>query len=127
MVDTRSAAPETSVLIRTFNEERHLPGLLEGIDRQAYRDFEIVVVDSGSVDRTREIAARHTDKLIRINSRDFTYGYSLNVGCEAASGRFVVIVSAHMLTEDDQWLGSMVAPLRESDVAPKNLVSGLTD
>ena len=111
------ATPETSIIIRTFNEEKHLPGLLEGISGQDYRDFEMVVVDSGSVDRTRDIAGRHADKLLRINSHDFTYGYSLNVGLEASSGSFATIVSAHRLAVDDKWLGALIAPLREDNVA----------
>ena len=53
--------PETSVVIRTFNEERFLPNLLAAIEQQAYRDHETIVVDSGSLDRTREIAAQKAD------------------------------------------------------------------
>ena len=55
MSDTRS--PETSIVIRAFNEERWLPEVLQAIATQSYRDFEVILVDSGSVDRTREIAA----------------------------------------------------------------------
>ena len=53
---------QASIVIRTFNEEKHLPRLLGALDKQAYREFEIVVVDSGSVDRTREIVAPYADK-----------------------------------------------------------------
>lgn len=112
-----STNPETSIVIRTFNEERHLPVLLEGIGKQDYRDFEIVVVDSGSVDRTREIAARQCQKLLRIDSRDFTFGYSLNAGIQATAGRFVVISSAHMLPLDGNWLGTLISPLRDERAA----------
>lgn len=111
------ASPETSVIIRTFNEEKHLPGLLEALQEQTYRDFEIVVVDSGSLDRTRDIAAQFTDKLLRINSHDFTFGYSLNVGIQAASGKYASIVSAHTLPTDTEWLGTLVEPLRDARTA----------
>ena len=112
-----SPIPETSVLVRTFNEEKHLPKLLEGLATQSYRDYELVFVDSGSYDRTRDIAARHTDRILRIDSTDFTYGYSLNVGTEACVGQFVAIVSAHTKPLNDEWLGSLVAPLREENTA----------
>ena len=49
--------PETSIIIRTFNEEVFLPALLDAINAQQYRDFEVIVVDSGSYDRTKQIAA----------------------------------------------------------------------
>ena len=68
--------PETSIIIRAFNEEKHLPSLLRALSEQRYRDFEVVVVDSGSFDRTREIAQQYADRLVRIRSDDFTFGYS---------------------------------------------------
>ena len=109
--------PETSIIIRTFNEEKHLPGLLESLGSQAYRDFEIVVVDSGSLDRTRDIATPWAHKLLRINSHDFTFGYSLNVGIQASSGDYATIISAHTIPVDDQWLEKLVEPLREESTA----------
>ena len=112
-----SDTPETSIVVRTFNEEKHLPKLLEGLEGQTYRDYELVVVDSGSYDRTREIARRPADKLLRIRSQDFTYGYSLNVGVEASEGRYIVIVSAHTKPLDDSWLERLVTPLRDAETA----------
>ena len=108
--------PETSVIIRTFNEEKYLPGLLKGLGEQTYQNFEVVVIDSGSLDRTREIAST-ADKLLRIDSQDFTFGYSLNVGIEAASGEYAVIVSAHMLPATPDWLELLIRPMQDRDVA----------
>ena len=109
--------PETSVVIRTFNEEKHLPTLLEAFRSQCYRDFELIVVDSGSFDRTRKIAQRYCDQVLGISSRDFTFGYSLNVGIGAGAGRFIVIVSAHTKPLDDFWLENLIRPLRDSNTA----------
>ena len=109
--------PETSIIIRAFNEERHLPQLLEAIEEQTYLDFEVVVVDSGSFDQTRDIAVQHSTRLIRIDSRDFTFGYSLNVGISNSSGRYVVIASAHTMPLNSSWLSSLIEPLRDKQVA----------
>jgi glycosyltransferase involved in cell wall biosynthesis len=57
---TPSSRPKLSVTIITLNEEREIEACLEGV---AWAD-EIVVVDSGSVDRTVEIAKKYTDKVI---------------------------------------------------------------
>ena len=76
--------PETSIVIRTFNEERYLPALLDAIGNQRYQDFEVINVDSGSYDRTTEIARKRGARLLRITPENFTFGYSLNVGVEAA-------------------------------------------
>jgi 2-desacetyl-2-hydroxyethyl bacteriochlorophyllide A dehydrogenase len=109
--------PEISIVIRTFNEEKFLPGLLETLEQQSYRDFETIVVDSGSLDRTREIASRQADKLLRIESHDFTFGHSLNVGIRSASGKYIAVVSAHTLPVDGHWLGNLIGPLRDEHTA----------
>jgi len=110
-------APETTILIRAFNEERWLPEVLEAIDRQRYRDFEILLVDSGSVDRTRDIVATNGGRVVRLRSDDFTFGHSLNVGIQEARGSFIVILSAHAIPTSDEWLERLIAPLRRPDTA----------
>lgn len=108
---------ETSVVIRTFNEQKHLPELLTALEHQEYRNFEILVIDSGSIDRTREIAVKHGARVVRIDPRDFTFGYSLNTGVRESRGRFVIIVSAHTLPINKKWLEHLVAPLCDEYVA----------
>lgn len=110
-------AAETTVLIRTFNEARHLPALLERLKQQVYRDFETIVVDSGSVDGTRDIAAKAGARVIRIDRDHFTFGYSLNVGVREGRGPLIAIVSAHTLPLNEHWLGNLVAPFSDPRVA----------
>ncbi len=112
-----SRPPETSIVIRAFNEERWLPELFEALHRQQYRDFETLVVDSGSIDRTREIATANGARLVCLRSEDFTFGYSLNIGIEAARGSFIVIISAHAIPTDEHWLSRLIAPLRRPGTA----------
>lgn len=109
--------PETSVIIRTFNEAKHLPRLFQALGEQEYRDFEIIVVDSGSYDATCDIARRHADQFIDIHQHDFTFGYSLNEGIKRATGRFMAIISAHCVPVDRLWMRRLVAPLHEDRMA----------
>lgn len=109
--------PEISVVVRTYNEEKHLPDLLEAIRRQTFPSYEVIIVDSGSWDRTLEIAKRGADKLLHLQSRDFTFGYALNVGIQEASGRFMVIASAHTLPYNEEWLGKLIEPLFDERTA----------
>ncbi len=109
--------PETSIIVRAFNEDKHLPALFKAIAAQSYRDLEVIFVDSGSYDRSREIASENGARVIRINSHDFTFGYSLNVGIEAAEGSLIAIVSAHTIPEGKDWIERLIEPLRQEGVA----------
>ena len=83
---THSSVPETSIIIRAYNEERWLPELFTALHKQKYRDFEALLVDSGSIDRTRDIAAANGARILHLRSEDFTFGYSLNLGIAEAKG-----------------------------------------
>jgi len=90
---------------------------LASIDEQTYRDFELLLVDSGSIDRTREIFAGHGGRVIRMRSDDFTFGHSLNVGIREARGSFIVILSAHAIPTNPTWLERLITPLRQPNTA----------
>jgi len=108
---------EVSIVIRTYNEEKYLPDLLEAIRGQSFQNFEVIVVDSGSLDRTREIAEKNAVKILQLKSRDFTFGYALNLGIREASGPFIAIASAHTLPINDKWLSNLIAPLYDDKSA----------
>lgn len=48
-----------SIIIPTFNEEIYLPKLLNCIKKQTYKDYEVIVADASSTDKTRQIAKKH--------------------------------------------------------------------
>ena len=50
--------PLVSIIIRTYNEEKHIARLLEGIFHQTVKDVEVILVDSGLRDATVSIARR---------------------------------------------------------------------
>lgn len=102
-----------SIVIRTLNEARHLPELLEAIARQKCPGlgWEVVIVDSGSTDGTLEIAARHQCRLVHITRQEFSFGRSLNMGCEAAAGEVLAIISGHCVPCGDNWLADLCGPL----------------
>ncbi len=109
--------PETSVVIRSFNEAEYIGEVLEAVESQKYQNFEIILVDSGSTDGTLEIAEEYVDQIKFVSPKNFTFGHSCNLGCEAASGEFVSFLSAHAIPTTDQWLGTMIENVREEDVA----------
>ena len=109
--------PRTSVIIRCFNEERHIGRLLSGLVRQSQPPDEIVVVDSGSTDATLAIASRFPVDIHSIEPERFSFGRSLNIGCRAATGDLLLFVSAHVYPVYDTWLAELTSPLSDPDVA----------
>jgi len=106
-----------SIVIRSFNEEEHIGSLLAGIGHQSLQPTQIVLVDSGSTDRTVEIAQKFGVDVVTIDPESFSFGRSLNLGCEAATGDLIVIASAHVRPEYDTWLELLTAPLADEEVA----------
>lgn len=109
--------PRVSIVIRAFNEEKHIGNLLEALRRQSFQDFETILVDSGSTDHTLGIASRYSVKVQHIKPSEFTFGRSLNLGLGAASGDIAVLASAHVLPLNDEWLATLVAPFGDAKVA----------
>ena len=105
-----------SIVIRAYNEEKHIGRLLEGIQHQTLKDVEIILVDSGSTDLTISIAESFGARIVRIPSAEFTFGRSLNFGVRAARREFVVIASAHVHPVYPDWLETLLRPFDDDNV-----------
>ena len=110
---------KVSIIIRTYNEARHLPDLLTRIRSQVAPDIEreIVLIDSGSTDTTLDIARRFECRIENIRKEDFSFGRSLNVGCASSTADALVFVSGHCIPTDDNWLANIVKPLSDGRTA----------
>ena len=106
-----------SIVIRAFNEERHIGRLLRGISEQTVEDVEIIVVDSGSTDKTVSIAGEYGANIVTIPPAEFTFGRSLNLGCEQANGDTIVLASAHVYPVYPDWLERLINPLQDPKAA----------
>ena len=109
--------PVCSIIIRSYNEEKHLERLLEGILQQTVNDVEIILVDSGSTDRTLEIASQYPVRLLHIAPQEFTFGRSLNLGIQNAQAEFLVFASAHVYPVYPDWLEKLLEPFSDPQVA----------
>jgi len=110
--------PTTSWIIRTKNEEKWLPKVLETLYLQSRLDFEIIIVDSGSTDNTIQIANQFPiRRIIEIKQEDFSYGYALNLGISESWGDFVGILSAHSLPISRTWYQDAFSNFEDKMVA----------
>jgi glycosyltransferase involved in cell wall biosynthesis len=111
------AVIRASIIIRTFNESRHLPALLAAIETQTLdaRERETILVDSGSTDGTVAIAESRGCRILTIRREDFSFGRSLNTGCAAARGTALVFVSGHCVPTGPNWLERLIAPIESGE------------
>jgi len=106
-----------SIVIRAFNEEGYIGHLINGIHQQSEKDIQIVLVDSGSNDRTVDIAADLGAEIVNIQPNDFTFGRSLNLGISKANAELVVIASAHVYPVYPDWIQKMLGPFSNPEIA----------
>ncbi|MFC1574462.1 glycosyltransferase family A protein [Gemmatimonadota bacterium] len=90
--------PLVSVVIPVHNGESHLVGALESVFAQDYDPLEVIVVDDGSTDATREVAESFSDVTCLSQERQGPSA-ARNTGAAAAEGEFIAFLDA-----DDRWL-----------------------
>ena len=102
-----------SVVIPVKNGGEGLVRCLDGIrDQDTSEPIQIVVVDSGSTDKSVSVARERGALVHEIPSHEFTHGAARNLGASLASGDILVFLSQDAYPVDDQWLARLTVPLR---------------
>lgn len=98
-----------SIIIRTHNEEKWIGECLRSISSQTIDDYEIILVDNASTDKTVEKAKNFRPDLTLVSIEEYRPGRALNKGICASSGEFIVCLSAHCIPAEDDWLETLYA------------------
>ena len=104
-----------SIIIRTKNEERLIASCLSAIFNQTYKNFEIIIVDNESTDKTLEKIKKFPN-IKYVGIQDYLPGCALNIGIRESSGEYIVCISGHCIPVDEFWLENLVKRL-ESDAS----------
>ena len=86
-----------SIIIPTYNEEEYLPVLLESIKKQNFSDYEVIVADANSTDRTREIAEEYGCVIVDGGLP----AVGRNNGAKVAKGEYLIFLDSDLVLTDD--------------------------
>jgi glycosyltransferase involved in cell wall biosynthesis len=103
--------PYLSIIIPTKNEEGHLPRLLESIFEQTFKDFEVIIADANSTDRTREEALKYSTKIVPGG----ILSEGRNNGAKAAKGEILLFLDADTFLQKNDTLSRIVSGFEKNN------------
>jgi CMP-N-acetylneuraminic acid synthetase len=104
-----------SIIIRTQNEERWISLCLKAVFSQDYKDFEVILVDNKSSDKT--IAKANAFNIKVLNIDEYKPGKALNLGISVSQGEFICCLSGHCIPVNDKWLSNLVRNFTSKEIA----------
>jgi glycosyltransferase involved in cell wall biosynthesis len=105
--------PVVSIIIPNYNHGQYITDAIDSVLSQSYHKFEIIVVDDGSTDNSREIVAQYGDKVNYIWQENQGLSAARNTGILAARGELIGLLDADDLLEPD-FLSTLVSVLSET-------------
>ncbi len=107
-----------SVIIPTKNAGDDFEYTLRKMSKQeGVREIELIIIDSGSRDRTVDIAREFTENVFQIVPDDFHHARTRNFGAEMATGDFLVFTVQDAIPVGSQWLYKLISPLSQGLVS----------
>lgn len=104
MSDAGHIAPQVTVLMPVYNAARFLREAIDSVLAQSFKDFELLVVDDGSIDDSVAIVNTYSDPRIRLVELGRNRGLvaALNTGLDAAEGEFIARMDADDVMHPDR-------------------------
>lgn len=96
--------PKVSVIIPTYNRAKYVTKAIDSVLAQTYKDYEIILVDDGSADNTREVLEPYMERIKYIYQDNAGVSAARNRGIRKAKGEWVAF-----LDSDDEWLPERLA------------------
>lgn len=121
-----SSAPAVSVIMAVYNEAEHLPATLESIRQQTFTDYELIIIDDGSTDKTWQIVESLERPRLRTHRNLPNRGQtaSLNLALTLSSGKYIARHDAEDSSDPTRFEKQVRYLDRHPDVA---LVGSLVD
>lgn len=113
--------PKVSIVILSKNEQKTIEKVLKALTTQTFKDFEIVLVDDNSTDKTLAIVENFSQKLpitiLHLKPGEFNYSYTQNLGALKGTGQYVCLLVGHAVPIFDTWLADGLHNFKDPKVA----------
>lgn len=110
--------PLVTIIVRSFNEGWALRETLPAIRSQDFRNWELLVVDSGSADGSVSLIQQsRPDYFVQIRPDQYNPSRVMNLGMRLARGEFGIFLNADATPQGTNWLGPLVTALRDPQTA----------
>ena len=86
----------------TYNAEKHVAESIESVLKQSFEDFDFIIVDDGSTDKTLSIIRSYNDNRIKIIQNKHDFVGSLNIGLDSASSKYIARMDADDIMHIDR-------------------------
>lgn len=108
---------DATIAVLTYNAEEYLEEQLRQINKQeTQRKFEVLIIDSGSTDKTLDIIAKHPEvKLHQIPNSEFGHGKTRNLAAKLAKGKYILYLTHDAIPATSRWLDCMIEPFEISE------------
>lgn len=109
---------KVSVLLPVYNAQNFVAGAIDSILSQSYTDFEFIIINDGSTDKSEEIIKKYTDPRIRYYSNDGNQGliYTLNRGINLAQGKYIARMDADDISVSERFSEQVLIMEQNPDI-----------
>lgn len=110
--------PVLSIIVRSFNEAWALRETLAAVQAQEYKNWELIVIDSGSTDGSQEIIQRARPRqFIQIKPEEYNPSRVMNQGMQLARSEYGIFLNADATPQGSDWLRPLARPLLDPNTA----------
>lgn len=114
---------KASIIVRTKNSQNIISQTLKALFSQTFKDFELVIVDSGSTDNTLDLVKHYKHRLIEVKPEDYHPGVVLNDAIKSCDSEYIVFLNSDTVMLTKNCLSNLLQELQTFDAAYARQVS----
>ena len=107
---------DVSVILLTLNAGEKFRKVLKSVFNQTYKAYEVIIIDSSSIDDTLEYAKRYPIRIFKIPPWEFGHGKTRNMAANLAKGKYLVYLTQDAIPCNKRWLENLIKNFKDYHV-----------